>query len=176
MRIVGGRFKGRKLVSFLGEAVRPTSDQARESLFNILQFQIAGKSFLDLFAGTGAVGIEAYSRGASRVLLNDKSKDSISIIKKNLALVNTPKEIQVTNFDAKALLSLDGNKFDFIFMDPPYGAEITKEALLLTVNALTDNGIVILESEEEFLCEVEGLAIYDKRKYGRARFTFFRRS
>lgn len=71
MRIVGGEYKGRSLAGFKGNDVRPTSDQTRESLFNILQFKIHGKSFLDLFCGTGAVGIEAKSRGAERVVLND---------------------------------------------------------------------------------------------------------
>ena len=82
MRIVGGIYKGRTLLEFKGQEIRPTSDMVRESLFNILQFKIVDKSFLDVFAGTGAVGIEAISRGAKKALLNDYSKDSLAIIKK----------------------------------------------------------------------------------------------
>ena len=84
MRIVGGKYKGRTLVVFDGNAVRPTSDKVRESLFNILQFDIAGACFLDLFCGTGAMGIEALSRGAKSVTFNDASKDSLKILSKNV--------------------------------------------------------------------------------------------
>ena len=88
MRIVGGKYRSRVLTSFAGEDVRPTSDMVRESLFNILQGKIAGKTFLDLFCGTGAVGIEALSRGANKVTFNDLSKDSIALTKKNLEKVS----------------------------------------------------------------------------------------
>ena len=84
MRIVGGKYKGRVLVGFDGNKIRPTSDMARESLFNILQNIIYGADFLDLFCGTGAMGIEAISRGAHSVTFNDADKNSLAVLKKNL--------------------------------------------------------------------------------------------
>ena len=176
MRIVGGKIKGRNLVSFKGEEIRPTSDQARESLFNVLQFKIAGKKFLDLFSGTGAVGIEAYSRGASKVYLNDLSKDSIAVIKKNLALINNPDEIITLNQNALTVLSNPPELFDIIFIDPPYKSGLYTEVINLSKNALKDDGIIILESEDELKIEDSDFIVYDKRKYGRARFSFLKRS
>ena len=176
MRIVGGKLKGRNLVSFKGEDIRPTSDQARESLFNILQFKIYGKKFLDLFSGTGAVGIEAYSRGASEVTLNDLSKDSVLVIKKNLSNIGNPKEISVTNQNALTLLSNPPKLYDFIFIDPPYKSGLYNEVLSLCKNALAVDGIVILEAEDELEILDNDFNVYDKRKYGRARFTFLKRS
>ena len=84
MRIVGGKYRSRVLASFEGEDVRPTSDRAREALFNILYTHVVGARVLDLFAGSGAVGIECISRGAKEVVLNDFSKDSLAVVKKNL--------------------------------------------------------------------------------------------
>ena len=119
MRIVGGKFKGRTLSEFKGKDVRPTSDQTRESLFNILQFRISGKSFLDLFCGTGAVGIEAYSRGASRVTLNDISRDSVKLAKENLARLKIS-DIEVVTSDALSFLKSGEEKYDYIFIDAHY--------------------------------------------------------
>ena len=103
MRIVGGKYKGRRLAEFKGRDIRPTSDQTRESLFNILQFRIYGKSFLDLFCGTGAVGIEAYSRGAGKVVLNDVSRESVKLAKANLEKLGIA-DVEVKTSDALTLL------------------------------------------------------------------------
>ena len=122
MRIIAGSLKGRVLLEFSKIGVRPTSDMARESLFNILQNDIYGAKFLDLFSGTGAVGIEAYSRGASEVVLNDNSRESITLIKKNLEKLGISGKIKVTSFDAISYLKTSNDKFDIIFVDPPYAS------------------------------------------------------
>ncbi len=175
MRIIGGIYKGRKLAEFKGGDVRPTSDFARESLFNILRNHVEGSCFLDAFSGTGAVGIEALSRGAKIVSFNDLSKESINIIKQNLLKISSPANTKVSLGDALYLMKKSANEFDIIFLDPPYNAQITKEALVCAEIALKKGGIVVLEDEKHFQGEVSGLKFYDKRKYGRAHFSFFKK-
>ena len=172
MRIVGGIYRGRTLLSFSGQDVRPTSDMARESLFNILQFRISGASFLDLFSGTGAMGIEALSRGAKLVTFNDKSRESVSLIKKNLQKIGVTDKINVYNLDALELLKR-GEKYDIIYIDPPYKTDLGINALSLVKDALKDGGVAIFEDEKEFSGEIDGLKITDRRKYGRVKLTFF---
>ena len=175
MRIVGGEFRGRTLVEFLGEEVRPTADKVRESLFNILQFKICGCRFLDLFAGTGAMGIEALSRGASEVVFNDFSKKSLQIVNKNLQKLKIEKGVKVVNFDACRFLAENKQPFDVIFIDPPYKSGLGIEALKVVKDSIADGGVVVYEEEEEFLGEVEGLIVSDRRKYGRVHLTFFKK-
>lgn len=174
MRIVGGKLKGRTLKSFSGKDVRPTSDQTRESLFNILQFRIADKSFLDLFCGTGAVGIEAYSRGASRVVLNDASKESVKLAKSNLEKLGIS-DIKLSNYDALRLLEMTTEKFDYVFIDAPYAADVGERAVQKAADVLALGGEIIYEHEKTLTASFDGLIICDERKYGRARLTFFKK-
>ncbi len=173
MRIISGIYKGRRLVEFKGCEVRPTSDMSRESLFNILSTRVSGCVFLDAFSGTGAVGIEALSRGAIRVDFNDVSKDSIEIIKQNLSKIGNPKNVLVTCGDALAKLKNSTNIYDIIFLDPPYGADLIEKALFLSANAIKQGGLIILEDDRFFNGEITGLSKCDLRKYGKAHFTFF---
>lgn len=174
MRIVGGKLKGRTLASFSGKEVRPTSDQTRESLFNILQFKIADKSFLDLFCGTGAVGIEAYSRGARRVVLNDASKESVKLAKSNLVKLGVG-EIEVFNYDALRFLETATEKFDYVFIDAPYALGVGERAVQKAADVLAPLGEIIYEHEKPLTGSFDGLVISDERKYGRARLTFFKK-
>ena len=174
MRIVGGTYKSRVLLEFKGNDVRPTADKVRESLFNILQNRIYGSEFLDLFSGTGAMGIEALSRGAKRVVFNDKARESISLIRKNLEKLGVTENFEVTNLDAVTCLLGSVDKFDIIYIDPPYKSEFGERALDVAVKALKENGIVVYENEKPFTREVNGLIKYDERKYGRVYLTFFK--
>lgn len=174
MRIVGGIFKGRTLLSFDGDKIRPTSDKARESLFNILQFKVADKKFLDLFAGTGAVGFEALSRGASEVYLIDASKESIDLIYRNKKKIKVETGAVIKYVDAVEFLKTTTEKFDIIFVDPPYKEGYYEKVIPLLDNLLNKDGIVILESETE-IENAQGLTVFDTRKYGRTRFTFLRK-
>lgn len=176
MRIVGGKYRGIPLTAFDGDKIRPTSDKARESFFNIIQFDIYGKSFLDLFCGTGAMGIEALSRGAKGVVFNDSSKESIALLKKNLAKVKADSDFSITNFNAQIFLKSTSQKFDYIYIDPPYKSGLGLECLPLTLNAINDNGVVVLEDEKPFEGEIAGLTVTDTRKYGRVHLTFFKKS
>lgn len=181
MRIVGGVFKGRVLLEFKGKDIRPTSDMARESLFNIIKNKIVGADFLDLFCGTGAVGIEALSRGAKSVVFNDFSRESISISKKNLEKVDKEKISNVTNaifknFDARRYLESVSEKFDIIFIDAPYNSDFIEDILSLSSKALKEGGIIIFEDEKKVEYSNKDLIDYDVRKYGRAVFTFFKKA
>jgi 16S rRNA (guanine(966)-N(2))-methyltransferase RsmD len=175
VRIIAGIYKGRKLIEFKGTDVRPTSDMARESLFNILRDRIEDAVFLDAFSGTGAVGIEALSRGAGKVFFNDLNRESIKIIKQNLEIIKSPNNAEVSNGDAILLMERKESVFDIIFLDPPYTLEIKKNALIASKKALKTGGIVILEDEKFFDEEIEGLTLFDKRRYGRVHFSMFKK-
>lgn len=175
MRIVAGTLKGRKLIEFKGKNVRPTSDMTREAVFNIIQSKIFGATFLDLFAGSGAMGIEALSRGAVSVTLNDFDRESLKIIKTNIEKLNL-KGVKVTNFDAITFLERASETFDFVYLDPPYNTDLGVRALEKVKNVLHNESIVIFEDQEFLSQEIDGLTVYDKRKYGKAHLTFFKRS
>ncbi len=174
MRVVGGIYRSRKLVGFDGLDVRPTADRVKESLFNILGNKIIGASFLDAFAGTGGMGIEAVSRGADFVEFVDCADKSVSIIQKNLK--NLGLSNKVIKSDTLSYLK-KSQPFDIVFIDPPYKGELGKNALEIIGERglLTDNGIAVYEHEEPFSGEINGLAVYDERKYGRAYLTFFKK-
>ena len=173
MRIVGGKYKGRVLVEFKGDKIRPTSDMARECLYNILQRKVIGADFLDLFSGTGAMGIEALSRGANSATFNDASRESLQVIKKNLEKLGVDEKHVVSNADAITFLKTTSQKFDIVYVDPPYKTDLGLKALCQVSNVLKDDGLVIVEDEKIFDGQVDGLTIYDRRKYGRVHLTFF---
>lgn len=180
MRIVGGIFRSRSLLEFKGKDVRPTSDMARESLFNIIKDKVVGANFLDLFCGTGAVGIEALSRGAEKVTFNDASKDSVSLTKKNLEKadkekISTSKNTVFFNLDAEKFLSSTQEEFDVIFIDAPYNSSYVKSVLKLSSRALKSDGIIVYEDEKPIEYLDGELTAYSVRKYGRAVFTFFKK-
>ena len=166
MRIVGGEYRSRKLAEFKGEAIRPTADSVRESLFNILRNRVEGCDFLDLYCGTGAVGLEALSRGANSVTFNDLSRESLAGV--------TVKNSDAATFLAGMKNASEERKFDIIYIDPPYlaGAE---SVLPLVASALKKSGVAVYENEKPFTGTAEGLKIADERKYGRAYLTFFER-
>ncbi len=161
-------------MEFEGDRIRPTLDKVRESLFNIIQSRISNSSFLDLYCGTGAVGIEALSRYASKVVFNDSSKDSVNLLKKNLAKIKADDDYEIFNQDAVQFLKNTEKKFDIIFIDPPYKSPNKFDALAFCKLVLNPDGLIIFEDENEWQGEIEGLAVVDKRKYGRAHLTFFK--
>ncbi len=174
MRIVGGKHRSRVLKEFKDIGIRPTSDRTRESLFNILSTRLDGATFLDLFAGTGAVGLEALSRGAKSVTFVDNSIDSLLVVKENLATLKETADVK--RADSLEFLRTTNKRFDIIFIDPPYKSNLGKSALEIIAKRkiLTDDGIAVFEDEGEFHDTVGGLFRYDERKYGRARLSFFK--
>ena len=178
MRVIGGKYRSRVLAEFKGDAVRPTSDRVKESLFNILSLSLRGARVLDLFCGSGALGIESLSRGASEVVFNDLSKDSIAILKKNLTALRIEKsEATILNYDYAVCLNGKIGQFDFIFIDPPYRYDYGVAALeIISKNKLLkEGGVVVYERDRSFEGEIAGLERYDERKYGKTYLTFFRR-
>ena len=179
MRIIGGTFRSRVLAEFAGDDVRPTSDRAKEALFNILSHNVIGARVLDLFAGSGSLGLEALSRGAGEVVFNDAAKDSVAIVKKNLAALKLPvdgKKITVKQSDYAICLQTQAQPFDIIFIDPPYKLDIGVRALewIAKNRLLTPKGLAVFERDVAFNGEIAGLEKFDERKYGKAYLTFFR--
>lgn len=177
MRVISGKYRGLKLAEFDGSDVRPTADRVKESLFNVLYGRVAGASVLDLFCGSGNLGIECLSRGAENVHFNDISPASIVILKKNLARLKDGHNYKITNLDYSVCLSrADG--YDLIFIDPPYRLEIGVEALKIigAGNLLKKGGVAVFEHDRSFEGEVAGLNKTDERKYGKTYLTFFERA
>ncbi len=148
MRVITGSARGRKLKTPEDYDIRPTTDNVKESLFNIIQFDIEGRRVLDLFAGTGQLGIECLSRGAREAVFVDKSREAVKIVKENLKSCG----LHATVVQQDALSFLKGcGSFDLIFIDPPYDAGLY-ESVLETVNSidiLSDGGIIICESRKD---------------------------
>ena len=182
MRIIAGKARGTKLYTLEGEHTRPTLDRAKESLFNIIQNELPNAVFLDLFSGSGAIGIEAVSRGAKKAILCDNSREACIIIKKNIEKTHTLENIELYQADFKEVLrNKIHEKLDIIFLDPPYKTDFAVDAVKIIIerNLLNQNAIMIIETDDnnkilENLkytdCEIK-----DIRKYGRAYFIFLKR-
>ena len=157
---------------FKGSDVRPTSDRAKEALFNILSPEISGANMLDLFCGSGSVGLEAISRGADLVVFNDSSRESLSILEKNLALLK--ESAKIYNLDYRVLPKQLDITFDIIFLDPPYKSDAGEQALRLISERklLNTGGIAVLESDKPFEGSIPDLVKYERR-YGIACLTLF---
>jgi 16S rRNA (guanine966-N2)-methyltransferase len=157
MRIIGGTYRSRQLKSLRGLALRPTSDMLRETLFNILGPRVEGSRFLDLFAGTGAVGIEAISRGAAFVVLVENHAPAVRLIRQNLASLQIAEPIRVVNTDALPAIAKIASErsapFDFAFLDPPYANERDYHSVLHALEKsplLVETSIVIVEHRKSF--------------------------
>lgn len=172
MRIIAGRFKGKKLIAPTGSDVRPTTDMVKESIFGMIQFDVPDSVFVDLFSGSGAIGIEALSRGAREVIFADLSRQSINLIKQNLAGItcNNYKVIEAPYERVLSELSNQGKKVDIIFIDPPYKDKPLGNILELTdkYDILSDDGMVIYEHlyADKVEIEDEHFVIVKSKKYG----------
>jgi len=180
LRVISGSRRGRKLLTVKGMSTRPTADRMRESLFNILSNRVIGSHILDLFAGTGALGIEALSRGATSAVFIDKEKEALFIIERNLEICRLGEQSKVLKWNiATNLKCLEGKepKFDMVFMDPPYDQGLAQKALanLYQSNSVTNGAIVVVEhSPAEPVSEnLFGFEMTDQRRYGRTCFSFF---
>lgn len=190
MRIISGKARGTKIDTIDSSSTRPTLDRVKESLFNIIQDRVKNSSVLDLFAGSGALGIEALSRGASKAVLCDSNTEAVKIIKKNLNKTHLVENSEVLCTDYKSCLQILKDrleKFDIIFMDPPYKNNLAGNAIkkVIYYNLINPNGMIIVETDElardineiELLInskdeKYQKLYISDKRKYGRANLIF----
>ncbi len=173
MRIIAGKYRGKVLAEFKGSDIRPTADRAKEALFNILQLKTPDSEFLDLYAGTGSIGIEALSRGAKCVKFVDNSKSSVDLIKKNLSSIKETAEVVFS--DALTYANTTSDKFDIIFLDPPYAQDACDLLNAIAENKLLkDDGVLIYEHTKGEKSEPKGLKKSDTRIYGIAVFDFYR--
>ncbi|MBR5382140.1 MAG: 16S rRNA (guanine(966)-N(2))-methyltransferase RsmD [Oscillospiraceae bacterium] len=179
MRVISGRYRGRKLREPADNAIRPTTDKVKESIFNIIQFDIEGREALDLFAGTGQLGIEALSRGAKSVLFADSSPEHVRLVSENLERAGVETGAQVVRADAIELLKR-GRRFDLVFLDPPYDSDLLDRALaaIFQFDILKDNGIIVCESQTDKLLPEPPApyARYREYRYGRIKITLFVRN
>ena len=143
MRVITGLARGRRLETLPGEATRPTAEKVKESLFSAIQFDIEGRRVLDLFAGSGQLGIEALSRGASGCVFVDKNTEAVKIIRRNLQNTGLSSAAQVLGTDALSYLTRPGDRFDLVFLDPPYAAELLLPALNKVAPLVNDGGIIV---------------------------------
>lgn len=181
MRIISGKARGTKLYTLDGTATRPTLDRVKESLFNIIQNDIEDSTVLDLFSGSGAIGLEFLSRGAKRAVLCDSSKDDIKIIKQNVQKTHFEEKVEVYNMEFTKLVErLQNQKFDIIYIDPPYATDFIKISLekIIEYELVNENTKIIVETDDEtrILNQIEKMdvEITDKRKYGRATIIFLK--
>jgi len=185
MRIISGSARGTKLFTLDGLNTRPTLDRVKEPLFNILNFRLIDSIVLDLFAGSGALGLEAISRGARKAILGENNREAQNIILKNIEKTKFKDRATLIGADFKKVLTIVSKekiKCDVIFIDPPYKTNLIKKALveILEMDILNDDAIIVLETDEPGRIEVEieglNLRIDDVRKYGRVSLFFLKQN
>lgn len=173
MRVTTGSRKGGQLVKNNLSHVRPTTDKVKQALFTKLQFFIIGKRALDLFSGTGALGIEAISRGAKQVVFVDKNAKSVQMTKQNLNKLNL--DATVVKCDALKFLEKQTEPFDLILVDPPYSSDLYIPVLDLIhkQNLLANDGIIVCEHEKWKNIECDSFDVLDEKRYGNIVLTYF---
>ena len=181
MRVISGASRGKRLAAFKGQQVRPTPDRVREALFSILQSRLgrfAGFRVLDLFAGSGALAIEAMSRGAATACLVEQSAAAVKMIHENLANCGMTEVTRVIPGDAFVVMKdFPPHSFDLIFLDPPYGKELAGVAIAETnrLDLLDRDGLLCVETgrEENLPEKIGDLQIFDRRRYGSVMIHFY---
>ncbi|WP_050697420.1 16S rRNA (guanine(966)-N(2))-methyltransferase RsmD [Anaeromassilibacillus senegalensis] len=176
MRIITGSARGRRLITLEGASVRPTPERVKEALFSILQFQMEGRRVLDLFAGSGQLGIEALSRGAKEAVFVDAGKEPVSVVTKNLESTGLADRAQVMHMDFSAFLLRRNEPFDIAFLDPPYRTGLLERALPMVAAVMNPGGTIICEHpSDEKLPETAGDFVKGKDyRYGKILLTLYR--
>lgn len=179
MRVIAGTHKSLKLKTLKGDNTRPTSDKVRGAIFSSLAYENNLNTMLDLFSGSGAMGIEALSRGFKQAFFNDLNKNAVKIIKENINSLKLNDKSVVYNLDYKQCIKRIENKVDFIFIDPPYFKFDIYEILELIFeeDILNDNGIIVLEVSRDTLFEdSEYFSVYKEKNYGKSKVVFLRKA
>ncbi|MDD7347101.1 MAG: 16S rRNA (guanine(966)-N(2))-methyltransferase RsmD [Clostridiales bacterium] len=179
MRIIAGIYKGRSLKTPMNYDIRPTSEMVKEALFSILMNDIHSSVFVDLFAGTGAVGLEALSRGAKKVYLVDRSRDSIGIIKSNVNKIGCQSQVSILASDYRIAMDRINEPVDILFADPPYEEGYNLEILdsISSSSILKDSGVIIIEHARKFKMPTiyKNLEAFKEKKYGKKALIFYRK-
>jgi len=182
MRIITGKAKGIRIKTLEGDATRPTAERVKEAVFSMIQFDIEGRSVLDIFAGSGQLGLEALSRGASRATFVDKSRDAVAIIKDNVHKTGFSEQSEIYQADYLDFFGRFGSKkFDIVFLDPPYALKMYKPALTAMLNkgVLKPTSLIICESGEDAIFDGDSLleekfTVEKKSKYSKTVITILR--
>lgn len=179
MRVITGTARGIPLKAPKGMDTRPTMDQVKEGIFSSIQFEVEGRQVLDLFAGSGQLGIEALSRGAAHCTFVDKGRDPISVIRENLKKTRLEEKAEIVQADYSSYLKTCRRQFDLVLLDPPYAEVFLETALKIIseIDILTNSGIIVCERpfDKTLAGEVPGLVRYRDYRYGKAAVTIFRR-
>ena len=177
MRVITGTAKGKQLSTLKGEEVRPTTDRVKEGMFSIIQFNILNSKVLDLFAGSGQLGIEALSRGAKMCTFVDNSREAQKIQLQNLKSTDLYKNSRVIFYDSISFIKTTTDKYDIIILDPPYNTDLLLQALQIVPDKLNDNGIVICEHLKslEMPKNIQNISLQKQYKYGKIKLTTYRK-
>ena len=177
MRVITGSLKGKRLTAPDGLKVRPTPERVKEGLFSALHFDLEGRRVLDLFAGSGQLGIEALSRGAESCVFVDSSQVSVKIIKQNIESCKLENVSKVFQSDYMSFCAMSRDTFDYVFLDPPYNAGLLTPAIKAVLPLLSDYGAVICEHPPEVKPENEigGYFIHKTYRYGKVLITVYRK-
>lgn len=179
MRVISGKCRGTNLVCPEGMNTRPTTDRIKETIFNMIAFDIPGCRFLDLFSGSGAMSIESLSRGAEVAVLVERDENALKCIRQNLEKTRLTADAKIYACDVNAALSqLKGQKFDIVFMDPPYALETIGEVLqnILTFDLLSEDGYIILESGSNSIVKYpQDLVLWKEKNYRTTTLSFLKR-
>ncbi len=174
MRVIGGEFRSRRLKSVPGLQTRPTPDRLREALFNVLALRIDDAVFMDVYAGTGAVGIEALSRGAKRAVFIEKNRAAVEVIRENLATLGLENRAEV--FTGKPAPVLERVNADIVFLDPPYEMEAEREAVLIALGSLQHPLVIVQHASRSAAREAYGsLRRYRVLRQGDNSLSFYQR-
>ena len=179
MRVITGSARGRRLKELEGMETRPTTDRDKEGLFSIIQFDIEGRRVLDLFAGTGQLGIECLSRGAASAVFVDRRADAVKLIKENLKVTDLTDRARVVSGDSMEFLKSLREKFDLIFLDPPYAAGLLEPAIahIARFDILAPHGIIVAEHPAGTVLPVLSAPyrLHRTYRYGKIGLTIYRR-
>lgn len=179
MRVITGTARGRRLGELEGMDTRPTYDRVKEGMFNIIQFDIEGRRVLDLFGGTGQLGIECLSRGAEHCTFVDQRRDAVRLMKQNLKVCDVEDRATVVQSDAIGYLSTIQEQYHLIFIDPPYDSGLLESALkrIQSIDIVADNGIIVCESRTEHtMPEMSAPFVKGKEyRYGKTKVTLYRK-
>ena len=180
MRVISGKYRGTPLKTPAGMQTRPTADRVKEALFSIIQFDIPGARVLDLFGGSGQLGIEALSRGAKHAVFVDAGEEACKLIRENLRKVHAESEAQVVRSDYLAYLNSCRETFDFIFLDPPYAEVFLENALkkITEIDILQSGGIIVAERPvgKDLPWDFSGFTRSKDYKYGNTLLTLYRKA
>lgn len=182
MRVIAGKYGGRRLKSLKGDNTRPTSDKLKETIFNIIGPYFKGGKVLDLYAGSGGLGIEAVSRGMEHAVLVDQNRAAINIISENVKVTKEPFNFEVMNVTAESALhtlATRQEKFTLIFLDPPYAKQTIQQDIetMIQNNLLADVSLIVCEaaSDVNLPDEILGITVWDERKFGKKKIVIYQK-